>query len=163
LNSLEGFVVGNAATVQAGTSGSLNVYASNPTDVVIDINGYYMPQSAAPHAMVISYSLANGASSSPITPPADQPVLIMGIQDQGGFRGVGQVTLLRVAGQFLEWVGLESTAGAAITQGFSSTPGTHILYLDFGHSVDLRVNDTDSFVVHNASGGLASGTVTLIW
>jgi len=113
--------------------------------------------------MIISYSLADGASSAPITPPADQPVLVMGIQDQAGFRGVGQVTMLRATGQFLEWVGLESTASASVTQGFSSVAGTHILYLDFGHSVDLEVDSPDTFVVHNASGGLASGTVTLIW
>jgi hypothetical protein len=41
LNSLEGFIVGNAAIVPAGTSGSIDLYASSPTDVVIDINGCY--------------------------------------------------------------------------------------------------------------------------
>jgi hypothetical protein len=34
-------VVGNAAIVAAGTSGSIDVFASNATDLVIDINGYY--------------------------------------------------------------------------------------------------------------------------
>ena len=33
----------NAAIVPAGTGGSINVYASDPTDVVIDINGYFAP------------------------------------------------------------------------------------------------------------------------
>src|ERR1022692_2866717 len=41
LNSLQGYVVGNAAIVAAGTSGSIDVFASNATDLVIDINGYY--------------------------------------------------------------------------------------------------------------------------
>src|SRR5262249_8283268 len=45
LNSLQGFIVGNAAIVPAGTAGSIDVYASNPTDLIIDINGYYAPQS----------------------------------------------------------------------------------------------------------------------
>jgi len=43
LNSFDGQVVANAAIVPAGTNGSINVYASNNTDVVIDINGYFAP------------------------------------------------------------------------------------------------------------------------
>ena len=41
LNALQGQVVANAAIVPAGTSGSVNVFASNNTELVIDINGYY--------------------------------------------------------------------------------------------------------------------------
>jgi hypothetical protein len=57
LNSLQGFIVANAAIVPAGTNGSLDVYAMNPTDVIIDINGYYVPQG--------SFSLAAGSASAP--------------------------------------------------------------------------------------------------
>jgi hypothetical protein len=64
---------------------------------------------------------------------------------------------------FLEWVGLESTAGAAITQGFSGAAGTHILYLDFAHQVDIEVNTPDSFRVHNGAAAVRTGNVTLIW
>jgi hypothetical protein len=45
LNDLTGTVVANAAIVQAGMDGSVNVFASNNTDLVIDINGYYVAQS----------------------------------------------------------------------------------------------------------------------
>ena len=41
LNDLLGTVVANAAIVPAGNSGSVDVFASNNTDLVIDINGYY--------------------------------------------------------------------------------------------------------------------------
>ena len=41
VNSPQGTVVGNAAIVPAGTSGAISLYASNDTDVVIDINGYF--------------------------------------------------------------------------------------------------------------------------
>src|SRR5215475_5154757 len=116
-----------------------------------------------PNASIIRYSLAAGGNSGPIVPVAGQPVLVMGCQTNLGFRGVSHVTLLRVAGSFLEWVGLESTAGAAITQGFSGAAGTHIVFLDFGHTVDLKVNSPDSFIVHNGNGGPAAGAVTLIW
>ena len=41
LNSLDGSMVANAAIVPAGTEGSINVFASDDTDVFIDINGYF--------------------------------------------------------------------------------------------------------------------------
>jgi probable HAF family extracellular repeat protein len=43
LNSTDGSVIANAAIVPAGTSGGITVLASNPTDLIIDINGYFAP------------------------------------------------------------------------------------------------------------------------
>ncbi len=43
LNDPSGTIVGNAAIVPAGTNGDINVFASAPTDVVIDVNGYFAP------------------------------------------------------------------------------------------------------------------------
>jgi hypothetical protein len=43
LNSYDGRVVANAALVPAGTSGAVSVYVSDPTDLIIDINGYFAP------------------------------------------------------------------------------------------------------------------------
>ena len=116
-----------------------------------------------PNAAFFTYSLAPGANSAPVTPVANQSVLVMGTQTASGFRGVGQVALLHVPSSFLEWVGLESTSGAAITSGFSGSAGTHIVFLDFSHQVDIQVNTPDTFRVHNGSGGTRTGNVTLIW
>jgi len=46
LNSYANFstAVSNAAIVPAGNSGSIDVYATDATDVIIDINGYFAPQ-----------------------------------------------------------------------------------------------------------------------
>ena len=41
LNSYGGSVVANAAIVPAGTGGAVSVYVTNPTDVILDINGYF--------------------------------------------------------------------------------------------------------------------------
>ena len=41
LNSFDGSVVANAAIVPAGAGGAVSVYASNPTDVIVDIDGYF--------------------------------------------------------------------------------------------------------------------------
>jgi hypothetical protein len=46
LNDPTGTIVANAAIVPAGTGGSVNVYSSGATDVVIDINGYFAPPGA---------------------------------------------------------------------------------------------------------------------
>jgi len=43
LNSFNGQVVANAAIVPAGTNGAVMFYTSLPTDLVIDINGYFAP------------------------------------------------------------------------------------------------------------------------
>ena len=41
LNDLQGQVIANAAIVPAGTSGAIGVYVSDPTNLIIDINGYF--------------------------------------------------------------------------------------------------------------------------
>jgi len=47
LNALTGSVTANSAIVPAGSNGAINVYVTNPTDVVIDINGYFAPPGGA--------------------------------------------------------------------------------------------------------------------
>lgn len=119
---------------------------------------------STPNAALYSYNLAPNTNSGAIFPVANQAVHVMGVQLTTGFRGVGHVTMLRIAGQFLEWVGLESPSAAAITSGFSGSSGVHILWLDYSHTVDIRVNNADSFVVHNGNSiNPATGNVTLIW
>ena len=43
LNSPDGYVIANAAIVPAGTGGAITVLAGNPTDLIIDIIGYFAP------------------------------------------------------------------------------------------------------------------------
>jgi hypothetical protein len=126
-------------------------------------------EAVSPGAVVVSneltvpYSLAAGGVSAPITPPANIPVHVMGVQTALGFRGVGEVTLLHVPSSFIEWVGLESTSGAVITQGFSGAAGTHIVFIDFSHRVQIEVASPDTIRVHNLSTGIRTGSVTLTW
>ena len=42
LNSVDGRVKANAAIVPSGVEGAVSVYATNDTDIVIDINGYFV-------------------------------------------------------------------------------------------------------------------------
>jgi hypothetical protein len=43
VNAPTGQVTGSAAIVPAGTNGGIDVFASGPTNLVIDINGYFAP------------------------------------------------------------------------------------------------------------------------
>ncbi len=43
LNALDGNVTANAAIVSAGTNGSVSVFATNKTHVLLDVNGYFAP------------------------------------------------------------------------------------------------------------------------
>jgi hypothetical protein len=45
LNAPDGIVAANAAIIAAGTNGAISLFASNETDVLIDIDGYYAPPS----------------------------------------------------------------------------------------------------------------------
>jgi hypothetical protein len=114
-------------------------------------------------ASSFSYNLAAGAVSGPIGVPANIPVHLVGVQTAVGFRGVGEAALLHVPSSFIEWVGLDSTSGAAITQGFSGTAGTKIVFIDFSHQVQVEVASPDTIRVHNLSSGTRTGSITLIW
>jgi hypothetical protein len=46
LNAPTGTVVANAAIVPAGVNGGIDIYSTDPTDLVIDINGYFAPPGA---------------------------------------------------------------------------------------------------------------------
>ena len=43
LNAIDGRVKANAAIVPAGTGGAISVFVTDTTDVVLDINGYFVP------------------------------------------------------------------------------------------------------------------------
>ena len=47
LNSWNGTVVANAAIVPAGADGATSVYVTNPSDVILDVNGYFAPSGGA--------------------------------------------------------------------------------------------------------------------
>jgi hypothetical protein len=61
----QGAVTSNAAVVAGGTGGSVDVFANSATDLVIDINGYYAPQS--------EITLAPGSAGTPPLSFAGEP------------------------------------------------------------------------------------------
>ena len=119
------------------------------------------------NASQISYNVPINAFSGAITPVANLPVRVACTQTTVNYRGVAHATVLRIVGSFVEWVGLESPSAAVstVTSGYSGVTGTHVLYCDYSHTVDLEVLAPDTLRIHNG-GALVSpavGTVTLIW
>jgi uncharacterized repeat protein (TIGR01451 family) len=49
LNSFDGRIKANAAIVPAGLNGAFSVFATNPTHVVVDIDGYFVPSNGTPN------------------------------------------------------------------------------------------------------------------
>ena len=72
MNSLDGRIKANAAIVQAGVNGSVSVYVSSTTDVVLDIDAYFAPSNGSslafypvPPCRVIDTRKANGDLGGP--------------------------------------------------------------------------------------------------
>jgi hypothetical protein len=114
-----------------------------------------------PNAALVSYSLAAGANSAPITPTTNRSVLVMGCRTTD--EGVGQVSLIHIPSTSIEWVGLESPAPSAISSGAGATAGIDIVYINTGHTVDIRVASADTILIHKGSSGTKAGNVTLVW
>src|SRR5262249_46644769 len=120
-----------------------------------------------PNAAFFSYNLAPGASSAAITLPASsRSVFVMGCNNES--IGVGQVSLFHLPGAGMGWVGLESwgLAGTTTTTtaGLGGSAGTHIVYIDVSHLLDIQVASRDTILIHNNIGALPrTGNVTLIW
>ncbi len=117
-----------------------------------------------PNAFTSAYNLATGGNGPAITPPANLPVFVMGDQTTTGNVGSSDMTVVNSSGRDNElvWSGLESDGGG-VTAGFSPVAGTHIIFIDFAHCVDLQVNNATSFHVHNACSSTQTGNVTEIW
>lgn len=119
----------------------------------------------------IPYDIPAGGDSPPIPLPLNMPVLVMGTQNHIGYQGVAQATLLHTIGEddvgspfpFIQWVGLESALGSTITSGFQWNPGTHILYLDYNHSIELVIASPNTIRVHARGIFAGKGVIRMIW
>jgi hypothetical protein len=112
-----------------------------------------------PNSAFISYSLAAGASSAPITPVTNRSVLVMGCCTTSGDTGVGQVSLLHST--FIRWVGFNSSG--SIANGASATAGTNIVQIDGTEQATIQVASANTILIHNGNGGTVAGNVTLVW
>ena len=114
-----------------------------------------------PNAAFISYSLAAGANSAPITPATNKSVLVMGCCTTAGAVATGHVSLIVSPGFAIEWVGLQRDA--TITAGSATAGGTHIVSISLQSNVDIQSASATTILIHNGATGTRAGNVTLIW
>jgi hypothetical protein len=62
VESSQGFMLSSAGIIPAGTNGSVDLYASDATDIVIDINGYYAALTSAENTMLGMGALSNNTT-----------------------------------------------------------------------------------------------------
>jgi hypothetical protein len=71
--------------------------------------------------------------------------------------------LLVVPNYITEWVGLDSYGPAAIISGNGTQAGTHIVFIDTQHKMDIQLASAATIRVHNANTNTLAGNVTLVW
>jgi hypothetical protein len=157
----------NGVGVQ-GNGAKYGVYSNGPLGVAAGkklVCAACITTTAYANRITVPFNLAAGASSAAIMIPGNVPVNVTGAVLTFNFRGVASATLLRIPDQFVEWTGLESTStgGSAITDGYASTTGTHIVSIDYDHVVDIQVNNANSIRVHNGDSAARSGIVVITW
>lgn len=76
LNSFEGRVVANAAIAPAGLQGSVDVFASGSTDLIVDINGFFLPPYSAFFPPRFSMRCTGERPQVIVTPPGGVPTAI---------------------------------------------------------------------------------------
>ena len=78
LNSLDGRIKSNAAIVPAGTNGAVSVFASDATQVILDINGYFVPATDPTGLAFYPITPCRIADTRTATAPLGGPALVGG-------------------------------------------------------------------------------------
>jgi len=137
MNDLQGQMVNNAAVVALGSDGAFDVLVTNPTNLFIDMNGYYVAPS----------TLALGAGT------VGSPALTFGSDTTTGLYSAGAGTVSIAAGG--------STAATVNSTGLSVSGN-----LDFGNMItqsgaallSSSASTGDVYLGPGASGSLTAGT-----
>jgi hypothetical protein len=115
------------------------------------------------------YTIASGATEKGIEVPVSlRPVHLMIATTTDEDRGFGEATIMRAAGQFLQWLGADyasqnGSTPVALNSGFSTSPGTHIMYADFLKDVDVQVETADKIQLKNTFGAPVTVIVTFMY
>ena len=138
LNSPNGVVLANGATIAAGTGGSISVLATDITDVIIDVNGYYVAASEGLTGSTGATGATGAVGATGATGPTGEggatgttgaagPTGVQGIQGVTGPAGVTGATGLAgpTGAQGIQGAtGPTGAAGPTGAQGIQGATGT---------------------------------------
>jgi hypothetical protein len=110
----------------------------------------------------LPFTIGAGAITNPIAVPVNQLVYLMGAST-GAYIGVGQVTLFRLPGIGVMWMGLSQQGG--VTSGFASATGTPITNLsaDTDEPLIVEVVAPDGIRLNNQSLSQRTGVLKFLW
>jgi hypothetical protein len=145
LNSLDGRIKANAAIIPAGTNGQISVYATNTTNVIVDVNGYFAPVSSSTLAFypLPPCRVADTRNSS--YPPGLGPPYLTGGQERA-FPILNATTTCNIP----------ASGVAAYSLNFSVVPHGSLFYLTVWPTGETRptvstLNDVPGQIVANAA------------
>ena len=140
LNYVGGQTIANAAIVPAGTNGGVTVIAgTSGTHLIIDVNGYYAPQTVV--------NTVNGLSGTVTLAPGTNVTITPS----------GQTLTIAASGGAPAW---------SLTGNSGTTPGTNFLGTTDNQALELKVNGARAFRleptlgVPNVIGGFNTNSVT---
>jgi hypothetical protein len=162
LNANLGGITANSAIVPAGANGDISVFVSNPSDVVIDVNGYFAPPAAGGLSLFpLTPCRVLDTRTSPVRPPTATPFDVSVALSGCGAPTTAQSFVLNATvvppasfGFLALWPQgttqpLVSTLNAidgAITSNMAIVPTTNGLISAFGtHPVDLILDMSGYF------------------
>jgi hypothetical protein len=160
VNFLGGEVIANAAILPAGTGGSIDVFVNVPTNMYLDINGYYVAGGVVTTLNSLSGDVTLAAGSNVTITPSGQMLTVAATSGPGGNLPTG------TAGQTLRHNGSSWVASSVLTNdGFSAVGISGILTLPDPQtrinagSTQLLYSDTSNlFLGQNTGFATTSGT-----
>ena len=181
LNSYTGTVVANAAIVPAGIGGSVDVYVTDTTDVILDINGYYVPPNAlalgAGTAGAPALTFSNDASSGVYSPSAGTIGITSGgnnilTVNSSGISTTGNITSTGIiSGNGSGLTNVNALTAATAASATTATTATNFTGSLAGEvtgtqgatvvSNAVSTNTPNAVVRRDASGNFSAGTLAL--
>jgi hypothetical protein len=142
LNSFDGSVVANAAIVPAGAGGGIDVFVTNPTHLMLDINGYFAG-SGQPDSYTIT-GIVSGLTSGASVILLDNSTDALTVSTNGSFTFA---TALKSGDSYAVTVGTQPTGeNCQVTSGGSGVV-----------SADVTIVVVTCVAVTHTIGGTVSG------
>jgi YVTN family beta-propeller protein len=145
LNSLDGRIKANAAIMPAGASGEISVYATNTTNVIVDVNGYFAPVSGSTLAFYPLPPCRVADTRHSTYPPGLGPPFLTGGQERA-FPILNATTTCNIP----------SSGVAAYSLNFSVVPHGSLFYMTVWPTGETRptvstLNDIPGQIIANAA------------
>ena len=114
------------------------------------VMGTYLSGSAFADQTHVAVTIPAGGKSALIgVPIVDHPVMMSCAQTVAGNVGEGQATIIRsTTDGLLDWSGFDYFTNA-VSHGFTSLNGTHMIYCDFSGVVDIEVGSATQIQIGN--------------